>query len=279
MRGQINGPATCIYQSANQCRRCPLQLQVNSTAALRVGTWYLIALPQDAPDFTTKNRRRALLAQPAQVAGCLQGLFSNPALQAAAYQAAEQELGVLQCGAAARLSPVAASTAARQLNPLLQGTAKYAAEGALADCVAAGALPAAAMAPSGSVDAYLYGDNLVDSGEHDAMFTKADRMRFPFRCKCARGCIVPVVSCAAAAPLPPCLLHLSSPHPHRIVRKGASWVELDRPVPLDLRTTWAPRIYPYAPTVQRSGIQDLTVQFKWGEHMAPGAWPSSSAGQ
>lgn len=75
------------------------------------------------------------------------------------------------------------------------------------------------------------GDNLVDSGTPSLMFPNNDRLRFPFK----------------------------------VTAVGDGWIDIDRPLPIDLRLRWEPALYTYAPSVQHSGIEGFTFEFKWGE--------------
>lgn len=86
-----------------------------------------------------------------------------------------------------------------------------------------------AAAAAGSLDAYLHGEmDGAPSGRN--MYDKADHIRFLSRVKA----------------------------------KGASWIELERPLIYDLRLHWEPHIFEYAPTVQHSGLEGFTVQFAHG---------------
>src|SRR5262249_4233288 len=43
-------------------------------------------------------------------------------------------------------------------------------------------------------------------------------------------------------------------------------VTLERPLRTDIRTAWAPEIWSYSPTVQESGIENLTIQFPGAQY-------------
>ncbi|KAL4430794.1 hypothetical protein ABPG75_006050 [Micractinium tetrahymenae] len=176
----------------------------------------------------------------AHVGSLFQG---NGALQAAANAAAINEWGIVPPGSLLTAG-VAAASGGKPLNPLLLAAAKYAVAASYSEWVedqASGAASGGAsiaatdgtvgIAVTGdyTVDAYFYGDNLVDSGTPSNMFPNNDRLRMPFK----------------------------------VTAVGAGWIEIDRPLPIDLRLRWNPAIYSYAPTVQHSGIEDLTFQFRW----------------
>lgn len=82
-----------------------------------------------------------------------------------------------------------------------------------------------AAARSGTLDAYLYGDNRVDSGTN--AFYDTDHIRFA----------------------------------SRVVAKGANWIKFERPLPYNIRTRWQVHVYNYYSTVQHSGIENLTLKF------------------
>ena len=72
----------------------------------------------------------------------------------------------------------------------------------------------------------------------------------------------PPYACCAPQPPP----HPTPPaSPRRVKAVGRGWVELDRPCPYLVDTDWQPQLYSYQSTLQNSGIESLTVQFKFGE--------------
>ncbi|KAL4458885.1 hypothetical protein ABPG75_013750 [Micractinium tetrahymenae] len=81
-------------------------------------------------------------------------------------------------------------------------------------------------AQPGSIDAFIYGENLVDSGRN--AFSGSDHLRFP----------------------------------SRVTKVGQGYIELERPVPWDLRTEWQPVVHKFASTTQHSGVERLTIQFR-----------------
>ncbi|PSC70392.1 Leukotriene A-4 hydrolase isoform A [Micractinium conductrix] len=213
------------------------RLYVSSTAPFTVGQWLLAAA---AP----AGSRKALATK-------MSGLFSNGWLQAAASAAAERDWDILPPGSLPAV-PASAKMGARKPPKLLLAAAKYATAGAYSHWVndqaeavqvqpaatsaatvdvtaVARTLSAATAAEPFTLDAYLYGDNLVDSGTPTEMFPRNDRLRMPFK----------------------------------VTAVGDGWIELDCPLPIDLRLAWQPAVFPYAPTVQHSGIEDLTFQFRW----------------
>lgn len=64
----------------------------------------------------------------------------------------------------------------------------------------------------------------------------------------------------------------------RVSRVGPTWIELERPLPYDLRMEWRPAVYTFATPLQHSGFEDFTVKFKWGEWGGRGTVPASSCG-
>lgn len=141
--------------------------QVNSSAALRVGEWYLIAIPQNAPDYetVTRSRRRSLLGQDG-LAQRLAGLYSDPHLRSVALAAAEAE-GLLPPGTAAALLPAAVSVAGARAQPVtlfvqaavkyavLQSAAEWAQEGGGGGAAPAQGGASAANAAPGTITSYL----------------------------------------------------------------------------------------------------------------------------
>ena len=65
---------------------------------------------------------------------------------------------------------------------------------------------------------------------------------------------------------------------------GDGWVELERPLPYNVRPEWRAQLHRYNATVQDSGIQDLSIKFEWSECLggsggvAGGAWGRAGAG-
>ncbi|KAL4419158.1 hypothetical protein ABPG77_009134 [Micractinium sp. CCAP 211/92] len=268
-------PLARVVQIAN---RGGTRLYVGSTAPFKVGGWYKLAMrqtpspppspppppplrppprppsvrppPLRPPPRTPSVRRQAgrrLLASTSPLAAYLSSLFrGNPALQAAASAAAE-DWGIVPPGTLPRPpngGGISGAAGGMPLPPLLLAAAKYAVSAAYSEWVAeqeavrgttlappnGGSGPiSAAMASGDSLDAYLYGRNAVDSGTPSEMFPNDDRLRMPFK----------------------------------VTAVGAGWIDIDRPLPIDLRLRWNPAIYAYAPTVQYSGIEDLTFQFRW----------------
>ena len=42
-------------------------------------------------------------------------------------------------------------------------------------------------------------------------------------------------------------------------------MEFERPLPYNVRIKWRAQLHRHAASVQHSGIQDLTIKFKWSE--------------
>ncbi|KAL4433787.1 hypothetical protein ABPG75_000228 [Micractinium tetrahymenae] len=80
-------------------------------------------------------------------------------------------------------------------------------------------------AGDGTLDAYLYGENLASS----ASPYSGERIRFA----------------------------------SRVRRVGDGWVELERPLPYDVRLGWEPALYSFATPLQHSGFEGFTVDFQW----------------
>ncbi|PSC77016.1 band 7 isoform A [Micractinium conductrix] len=95
---------------------------------------------------------------------------------------------------------------------------------------ARGAVKCLWEAVPGSLDYYLYGDMpSVDSGEDYGVFPKSDHIRMA----------------------------------SRVAAIGDGWIELERPLPWDLRRKWQPVLHAFAPSVQHSGLEGFTIEFDW----------------
>ena len=51
----------------------------------------------------------------------------------------------------------------------------------------------------------------------------------------------------------------------KVTAKGPGWIQLQRPLPYNLRTRWQVHVYQFYATVQHSGVEDMTFKFPWGE--------------
>ncbi|KAI7840897.1 hypothetical protein COHA_005425 [Chlorella ohadii] len=91
---------------------------------------------------------------------------------------------------------------------------------------------APATAASGSLESYLYGNNVVDSGTSSAMFPGKDRVRFVSRVKSV----------------------------------GNGYVEFERPLPYDVRTKWEPVLHRFAPSLVESGFEGFSMVFDWSAY-------------
>lgn len=49
----------------------------------------------------------------------------------------------------------------------------------------------------------------------------------------------------------------------RVVAVGDTYIELERQLPVDIYAAWTAQIRAFVPTVQQSGIEDLTINFAW----------------
>ncbi|EFN53338.1 hypothetical protein CHLNCDRAFT_137066 [Chlorella variabilis] len=274
---------------------------VSNTDVFRVGQW--VRLWASNPGNRSQRRRSLLslkaglaagAATPANLTAAQSGrrlasdgdddssasgaplrLFQDPYLQAAVAAAAAAEAKAAAAAAEAgpepdkadalSADPVAAALAAEQeaaeLNPLqldamLLAAARYGSM-ALAAEIADGEYDPAwleefasnvegggggdeggdeggerapAQAVPGSLDYYLYGDSrAVDSGADYNVFPKSDHIRMA----------------------------------SRVSAVGDGWIELERPLPWDMREQWAPVLHRFAPTVQNSGLEGFTVEFAW----------------
>ncbi|EFN53344.1 hypothetical protein CHLNCDRAFT_137072 [Chlorella variabilis] len=176
------------------------RLQVSSTAGIQVGQWVRIYALAPSP-----NRRRQLLQNGTAVPA------SGPGGDAVGIAVEQSGAG----GGAGGLLP---------LTPVLQRQVAVAAEYAASELAEEGVW---ASARGGTLDAYLYGDNLVDSGTN--AFEGADHIRFSFR----------------------------------VTAKGSNWIQLSRPLPYNLRTRWQVHVYQIYASVQHSGIENFTFKFPW----------------
>ncbi|KAI7841528.1 hypothetical protein COHA_004699 [Chlorella ohadii] len=213
------------------------RIYVNDTSALQAGQWYKLGIAQKPfPGGPTV----AAAAPSSSLVGSLTNMFSNPVLQAVAAAAAENIWSIVPPGTLGRAgspTPAAAVAAAaaagtKPLPPLLIKSAEYAPALLYTHMLADGEValpPRPAMAAGGTIDAYLYGDNLVDSGTPSNMFPTRDRVRFPFR----------------------------------VVDVGPNYIDIDRPLPIELRPAWTPVIVPFTSSTSDSGLEHFTVRFKW----------------
>jgi hypothetical protein len=80
-------------------------------------------------------------------------------------------------------------------------------------------------APSGSIAAWIYGDNLADSGRGTVL--NKDEVHFTAK----------------------------------VAAIGNDWVALDRPLPFPVRSSWVADVHRFDPTIQDSGVEQLTIQF------------------
>lgn len=80
-------------------------------------------------------------------------------------------------------------------------------------------------APNGSIAAFVYGDGLADSG------------------------------------LPGTLAEDEIAFSARVASVGKDWVALDRELPFPVRAQWTGVLHAFEPTVQRSGVEQLTIRF------------------
>ncbi|PRW61133.1 polyadenylate-binding 4 [Chlorella sorokiniana] len=119
-------------------------------------------------------------------------------------------------------SPAAATSRLRPLSPALKRAMESAQQYYEAETAPSGVSSAA---QPGTLDAYLWGENLVDSGRN--AFKGTDHNRFSTR----------------------------------VVAKGADWLQLERPLPYDLRVRWQVWVYQFYASVQHSGIENLAIQF------------------
>eukprot|EP00887_Chlorella_sp_A99_P000300 scaffold13.g300.t1 len=109
--------------------------------------------------------------------------------------------------------------------------AGYAALAAAAGAAQAPPGKAGASAAPGTLTSWIYGDGMADSGQSSAQLNYT--MRF--------SAVVTAV--------------------------GDGWVELDRAVPLPVRASWRAALYAYRPTLQHSGIESMTITFKWDTYV------------
>ena len=120
----------------------------------------------------------------------------------------------------------------------------------------------------GTLDSYLYANNAVDSASSESHRTASERM---FRC-CFAEAGPGISRCHLLAPA--CLLCCCAAGPYRgerirfasrVTAVGPGWVQLDRPLPYDLRTAWQPGVYAFTQYVQHSGWEDFTIINQFGE--------------
>lgn len=51
--------------------------------------------------------------------------------------------------------------------------------------------------------------------------------------------------------------------PFRVTAVGPGYIDLDRPLPVDVRLAWRPAVYPFGSTASHSGLEHFSVQFRW----------------
>ncbi|EFN53345.1 hypothetical protein CHLNCDRAFT_137073 [Chlorella variabilis] len=90
---------------------------------------------------------------------------------------------------------------------------------------------APATSAAGTLDAYIFFNNAVDSGKSPF---GGERIRF--------------IS--------------------RVSAVGSGWIELERPLPYDLRPEWQVAVYSFEHSVQHVGYEDFTVEFQWDTYPA-----------
>ncbi|KAL4458887.1 hypothetical protein ABPG75_013752 [Micractinium tetrahymenae] len=251
---------TNVVASAN---RGDYRLQVASSANIQVGQWVRLFQPN-----SDATRRRQLLAaaagagrglaqaevpQPAVPPGKVSVLaaqdgtpmmsqdgaaqvaqwFGDPGLQAALEAAVQADW---QIGLAVEEEPDKIPAQALEPNgtnplgmdPMLLAAAYYASMATENEDTT----KVPATAALGSMESYLYGNNVVDSGTPSTMFYGKDRIRF--------------VS--------------------RIVAVGPGWVQFERPLPYDIRTKWKPQLHRFNPAVVESGFENFSILFKWSPY-------------
>ncbi|KAL4422481.1 hypothetical protein ABPG75_008678 [Micractinium tetrahymenae] len=158
-------------------------------------------------------------------------LFDDPALQQALAAAFEAE-AKLRADAADGKVPSQSfepnATNPLGMDPWLLAAARYAALALLAE-PAGDPDKAPAQALSGTLDAYIYGENVVDSGRDGGVYPQADHIRFIAR----------------------------------VSAVGPSWIEFERSIPYGIRLKWKPVVHVASATVQNSGFEGFTVEFPW----------------
>lgn len=237
------------------------RISVVSTRNIQVGQWLRVFVT--APN--NRNRRRSLLASEdagasQQLKGSRRGLRQAEADVADAPPLVDALFEDSELAAALNASFVAENQKAAALaanpdkvpaqwfepnatNPLgmdpwLLEVGRFAASALLADSdkeAAAeddGGEKAPGLALDGTLDAYLYGENIADSGRNGDVYPRDDHIRF-----------------------------LS-----RVSAFGSNWIEFERAIPYDLRLKWKPVVHTFQPTVQNSGIEGFNIEFPWSAY-------------
>lgn len=52
----------------------------------------------------------------------------------------------------------------------------------------------------------------------------------------------------------------------RVTAVGPDWVQIERPLTANVSLEWAPRFHEFQPQISSSGIEDLTIRFKWAPY-------------
>lgn len=243
-RGRRNDAGETQYQLAritSRARKGERRLQVASSAGVSVGRW--VRLYAVKPSGIAPYRRRLL--EEALVIASAPAAAPAPARQPLAEAAAGPASAAHTPGpgpaesvaAEFEVTEAVAGGRRRRYRPLPPGLREVRREarrlglnepehGGMQDNSTDGSgATVPALQAAGTLDAYLYGNNVVDSAS--APFS-GERIRF--------------VS--------------------RVAAVGPGWVELERPLLYDIRPEWQVYIYSFETPLQHVGYEDFTVQFE-----------------
>ncbi|KAL4418712.1 hypothetical protein ABPG77_000345 [Micractinium sp. CCAP 211/92] len=195
------------------------RLQVDSTSLITAGQWVQLVID----DQSTADDPVAECEYRKEVYG---NLSSSGAAVAAESVAGAPVLSIQSMPAHIAADPIVALAAASkaageagQSVSLAEAAASDARQNANAGRVSA------AMAKPGTVAAWLFGENLADSGGPGAI--DAGSLQFAFQ----------------------------------VLSKGAGWIEADRDILYTIKPGWNARLLSYKPGISNSGVEHLTITF------------------
>ncbi|KAL4433832.1 hypothetical protein ABPG75_000273 [Micractinium tetrahymenae] len=194
------------------------RLQVDSASKLQAGQWVQLVLDDESTAYLPEEE--------CAYRNALYGGGSAAAAAAAAAAAGGPTLSVKSMPAEIAADPIMALASASKA-AAGGGDSIGLAEAATLDARerAAAGWVSAAMAKPGTVAAWLYGENLADSGGPGAINNGSVRFAF------------------------------------KVTRKGSGWIESDRDIIYAVKPGWKAQLMQYKPGISRSGVEHLTISF------------------
>ncbi|PSC69036.1 band 7 [Micractinium conductrix] len=233
-------PATLLATVSSPVAAGDVRVPVSSTARFRVGQRVRIYV-NDAS--TAGGRRRLLQSAAASAASAVNltstllgqpapaWLLNDPVFQSA-LEGRRARGGSGGGGLTVQEALVAEAVAAAEVGAEDASSAEDASVLAPAPAedgsVAAASLdPTPRMATDGTLVAWVYGDNMADSGSEGAV--DQDEVWVP----------------------------------GKVAAVGQGWIQLERGMPFPVRAGWRGEVHLDAPSLQEGGIEGLTIRFKW----------------